>query len=214
MKKIDLSEIDSNPQAIQQISEVLAAGGLVCLPASSGYKLVADLASPTAITAMLQAKRRVRNAPALVFVPDDGWVGRVAAAVTDEARTLMRRFWPGPVTLLFKANDDLHPKVRKPLTKAKGWLGVRIPDDDLSRAVLAAFGRPVLVSSANLASKQGARSVAQVKKNFGRTVDLLVDAGDVPESTNSTLVDVSNGTVAVIRAGAVTEQHIREALVG
>jgi L-threonylcarbamoyladenylate synthase len=213
MKKIVFAEIDSNPQLIQQISEVLADGGLVCLPAASGYKLVADLASPGAITAMLQAKRRVKNAPALVFVPDDGWVDKVAAAVTDDARTLMRRFWPGPVTLLFKASDDLHPKVRKPLTKAKGWLGVRVPDDDLARAVLQAFGRPVLVSSANLARKHGARSVAQVKKNFGRTVDLLVDAGDVPESTNSTLVDVSNGTVAVIRAGSVTEQHIREALV-
>ena len=212
MKKIVFSEIDSNPQAIQQISEVLASGGLVCLPATSGYKLVADLGSPTAITAMLQAKRRVKNAPALVFVPDDGWVDKVAATVTDEARTLMRCFWPGPVTLLFKASEELHPKVRGPLTKAKGWLGVRVPDDDLWRQVLDGFGRPVLVSSANLARKHGAQSVAQVKKNFGRTVDLLVDAGDVRDSVNSTLVDVSNGTVAVIRAGVVTEQHIRDAL--
>jgi len=212
MKKIDFSALESNPQTIEQISEVLASGGLVCLPASSGYKLVADLASPGAITAMAQAKRRVKYAPALVFVPDDGWVDKVAAAVTDEARTLMRRFWPGSVTLLFKANEDLHPKVRKPLTKAKGLLGVRVPDDDLWRRVLDGFGRPVLVSSANLARKHGAQSVAQVKKNFGRTVDLLVDAGDVRDAANSTLVDVSNGTVAVIRAGAVTEQHILDAL--
>ena len=214
MKKIDFSALESNPQTIEQISEVLASGGLVCLPASSGYKLVADLASPGAITAMAQAKRRVKYAPALVFVPDDGWVDKVAAAVTDEARTLMRRFWPGSVTLLFKANEDLHPKVRKPLTKAKGWLGVRVPDDSISLAVVRAFGRPVLVSSANLARKRGAHSVAQVRKNFGRTVDLLVDAGDVEPSANSTLVDVSGPGVSVVRAGAVTEDSIHEALAG
>ena len=214
MKTIALSVLETDSTQYRQIAETLEDGGLVCLPASSGYKLVADLSSPAAITSMLHAKRRVKNAPALVFVPDSDWVDRVAAVVSDEARTLMQRFWPGPVTLLLKASDDLHPKVRKPLTKAKGWLGVRVPDDSISLAVVRAFGRPVLVSSANLARKRGAHSVAQVRKNFGRTVDLLVDAGDVEPSANSTLVDVSGPGVSVVRAGAVTEDSIHEALAG
>jgi L-threonylcarbamoyladenylate synthase len=214
MKTILLSELDNDPTQLKQIADTLDDGGLVCLPASSGYKLVADLASPGAITSMLQAKRRVKNAPALVFVPDASWVDRVAAVVSDEARRLMQRFWPGPVTLLLKASDDLHPKVRKPLTKAKGWLGVRVPDDKISLGVVRAFGRPVLVSSANLARKHGAHSVAQVKKNFGRTVGLLVDAGDLTPSDNSTLVDVSGPGVSVVRAGAITEDSIHEALAG
>lgn len=214
MKTIALSDLKSDPGIYKAVAGVLEDGGLVCLPAASGYKLVADLSSPGAITAMLHAKRRVKNAPALVFVPDASWVERVAAAVSDEARRLMRRFWPGPVTLLLKASDDLHPKVRKPLTKAKGWLGVRVPDDEVSLGVVRAFGRPVLVSSANLARKHGAHSVAQVKKNFGRTVDLLVDAGDVAPGAGSTLVDVSGPGVSVVRAGAIAEDSIHEALAG
>jgi tRNA threonylcarbamoyl adenosine modification protein (Sua5/YciO/YrdC/YwlC family) len=214
MKTIPLSVLEADSTQYKQIADTLAGGGLVGLPTSSGYKLVADLSSPAAITAMLHAKRRVKNAPALVFVPDVDWVDRVAAVVSDQARRLMRRFWPGPVTLLLKASDDLHPKVRKPLTKAKGWLGVRVPDDEVSLGVVRAFGRPVLVSSANLARKQGAHSVAQVKKNFGRTVELLVDAGDIRPSAGSTLVDVSGPGVSVVRAGAVTEDSIHEALVG
>jgi len=214
MKTIALSIFQSDPQAYNQVTEALESGSLVCIPTPSGYKLVADLASPEAITAMLQAKRRVKNAPALVFVPDGGWVEKVATSVTDDARTLMARFWPGQVTLLFKASEDLHPKVRKPLTKAKGWLGVRVPEDEVSAALLRLFGRPVLVSSANLAKKKGANSVAQVKKNFGNTVGLLVDAGDLPESPKSTLVDVSNGVVSVVRAGAIEESRIMDALAG
>ncbi|MBW2276333.1 MAG: threonylcarbamoyl-AMP synthase [Deltaproteobacteria bacterium] len=214
MKTIPLSEFETDSTQYKQIADTLDGGGLVCLPASSGYKLVVDLSSPTAITAMQHAKRRVKNAPALVFVPDAVWVDRLAAVVSDEARRLMQRFWPGPVTLLLKASDDLHPKVRKPLTKAKGWLGVRVPEDEITLGVVRAFGRPVLVSSANLARKHGAHSVAQVKKNFGRTVDLLVDAGDVKPSASSTLVDVSGPGVSVVRAGAITEDSIHEALAG
>jgi L-threonylcarbamoyladenylate synthase len=214
MKTIPLAQFDSNPSLHNEIVQVLEQGGLVCHPAPSGYKLVADLGSPAAITAMLQAKRRVGHAPSLVFLPDAGWVDKVAENVTDEARRLMRGLWPGPVTLLFKANEDLHPKVRKPLTKAKGWLGVRVPDDPFCLAVVRAFGRPLLVSSANLAAKRGAHSLAQVKKNFGRTVDLLIDAGDIAPAANSTLIDVSNGSPSVVRAGAVPEERIAAALAG
>jgi tRNA threonylcarbamoyl adenosine modification protein (Sua5/YciO/YrdC/YwlC family) len=214
MRTIPLREFDANPSLHSEITTVLENGGLVCHPAPSGYKLVADLGSPAAITAMLQAKRRVGHAPSLVFVPDESWVDRVAESVTDEARKLMRGLWPGPVTLLFKASEELHPKVRKPLTKAKGWLGVRVPDDPFCLRVVRAFGRPLLVSSANLSSKRGAHSLAQVKKNFGRTVELLVDAGDIAPAEKSTLVDVSNGSPSVIRAGAVTEERVLAALAG
>ena len=71
-----------------------------------------------------------------------------------------------------------------------------------------------MVSSANLAKKKGANSIAQVKKNFGRTVDLIVDAGDLPQNPASTLVDVSNGAVSIIRAGAIGEDLIMGALAG
>lgn len=214
MKTIKFSELQADPQLYKQIGEALANGDLVCIPTPSGYKLAVDLGSPSAVTAMIHAKRRVKNAPSLVLIPDRSWAAKVASFVSPDAHKLMDNFWPGPVTLLFKAGDDLHPKVRKPLTKAKGWLGVRVPEDDVSSRVIAAFGGPVLVSSANLAKKKGAHSMAQVKKNFGRTVNLLIDAGDLSPGENSTLVDVSNGTVSVVRSGAITEESIHEALAG
>ncbi len=214
MKTIKFSELQSNPQLYKQVGEALSNGDLVCIPTPSGYKLMADLGSPSAVTAMIHAKRRVKNAPALVLLPDRSWADKVASFISQDAHTLMDRFWPGPVTLLFKAGDSLHPKVRKPLTKAKGWLGVRVPEDDVSSRVIAAFGKPVLVSSANLAKKKGAHSIAQVKKNFGRTVNLLIDAGDLSPGEKSTLVDVSNGAVSVVRSGAIAKDSILEALAG
>lgn len=214
MKTILLREMDSNPALLKEVVEVLEKGGLVCHPAPTGYKLVADLGSPEAITSMLQAKRRIGHAPALVFLPDSRWAEKVAETVSPEARKLMRAFWPGPVTLLFTASQELHPKVRKPLTKAKGWLGVRVPEDPVCLSVVRSFGRPLLVSSANLASKHGAHSLAQVKKNFGRSLDLLIEAGDLNPAEKSTLVDVTGSPAKVIRAGAVAEEQILAVLAG
>ena len=212
MKSIPLAEFQTNPMATEEIKETLESGGLVCFPSSSGYKIAADLFSPAAITAILQAKRRVKNAPALVFMPDDSWVPKVAAHVSEAAEKLIKAFWPGSVTLLVEAHEDIHPKIRKQLTKAKGWLGIRVPGDTTSLAVTRAFGRPILVSSANLAKKHGEQSLAQVKKNFGRTAALVIDDGDLALGPKSTLVDVSNGSVQVVRIGAVSEDEIAQSI--
>jgi len=214
LRTIPISEVRGNPKSYEEIADALAQGGIVCVPTPSGYKLLADLASAKAVTAMLQAKRRVKNAPSLVFVPDDTSMKHVVDDVSDEAKQLIRQFWPGPLTLLFEAGERLDPKLRKPLTKAKGWLGVRMPDDEVSLGAVKAFGKPVIVSSANLADKGGASSVAQVKKNFGRTIDILIDSGDVAQGVQSTLVDVRNGAPTVVRVGAIEEDKVLGALAG
>jgi tRNA threonylcarbamoyl adenosine modification protein (Sua5/YciO/YrdC/YwlC family) len=161
---------------------------------------------------MIQAKRRVKNAPSLVLVPDAKWVEEIAWKVSSDAKTLMETFWPGPLTLLLLAHQELPTKVKKALTGAKGWFGVRLPDDEVSRNILQVFTKPILVSSANLAKKHGSNSVAQIKKNFGRTVDIMIDAGDLPSPQNSTLVDMTTDASAVIRAGLISEAQIMQAL--
>lgn len=212
MKTIQLSLMESDPALYNDIKESLENGGIVCFPSPSGYKLAADLTSPQAVMNMQQAKRRVKNAPSLVLVPDETWVPKVAGPIPDAARTLMRAFWPGPLTLLLTAGEDLHPKVIKPLTKAKGWLGIRMPDDEISQKLLEIFQRPLLVSSANLAKKHGENSAAQVRKNFGRSVDIMIDAGDLDAGRPSTLVDMTQPEPEVVRAGVISAEAVHHAI--
>ncbi len=214
MRVIPLAEFQSDPKKYQETEAVLEKGGLICFPSLTGYKLAADFNSPSAVISMIQAKRRVKNAPALVFILKKSWINKVAANVSDEARVLMEALWPGPMTLLFEPSEDVHPKVRKALTKAKGWLGVRLPGDDVAIGVIKAFGNPILVSSANLANKGGSHSVAQVRKNFGRTVDLLIDSGDLSDGPRSTLIDLTKGRPSIIRTGIISEETIQQALAG
>ena len=213
MKTIHLPLIQSNPSIYTDVKDTLESGALVCFPTPSGYKLAADFTSAKAIMGMIQAKRRVKNAPSLVLVPDTKWVEEIAAQISSDAKTLMETFWPGPLTLLLLAHQELPSNVKKALTGAKGWLGVRLPDDEVSKNILRVFGKPIIVSSANLAKKHGSHSVAQIKKNFGRTVDIMIDAGDLPPPKNSTLVDMTkDSTSLVVRAGMISEAQIMQAL--
>ena len=212
MKTIELSLIESNPEMYRDIKDALENDKIVCFPSPSGYKLAADLTSPEAVINMQQAKRRVKNAPSLVLVPDETWVSTVAGHIPEAARALMKAFWPGPLTLLLTAGDSLHPKIVKPLTKAKGWLGVRMPDDNIALNVLKTINRPLLVSSANLAKKQGAHSAGQVRKNFGRTVEVMIDAGDLDARLTSTLVDMTQAEPLIVRAGAISAEAVKQVI--
>ncbi len=208
MKIVPISAIQSEPSLYKETKQLLEDSKIICFPTPTGYKLAADLNSPVAVMNVLQAKRRVKNAPSLVLIPDETWVSKIAANVSDPARELMKRFWPGPLTLLFAANEELPPKVRRALTKAKGWLGIRQPRDDISTRILGTFNGPLLVTSANLAKKHGANSAQQVRKNFGRTVDMMIDAGDIETGESSTLVDMTKEVPAVIRSGAISKEDI------
>jgi L-threonylcarbamoyladenylate synthase len=212
MKTINFSLIENQPSLYNDIKEALEDGKIVCFPSPSGYKLAADLTSPDAVINMQQAKRRVKNAPSLVFVPDETWVSKVAGDIPAAATALIEAFWPGPLTLLLRASESLHPKVVKPLTKAKGWLGVRMPADAVASKVLEIFNRPLLISSANLAKKHGANSASQVRKNFGRTVDVMIDAGDLSSDSSSTLVDMTRDEPSIIRAGAISVEAVQQVL--
>jgi len=212
MKTITLQNVQDHSDIIEQVCAVLEEGGGACLPMNGSYRLLADLNNTDAVMRLFQSKRRVKKAPSLVFLPDPGRLREVAADVSDTAAQLATQFWPGPLTILFEAHPDLPRKVKKQLTAGKKKIGVRVPDDELLSAIVNAFGRPIVVSSANRERKAGADSPAQVRKNFGRQIDLFVDAGDLQGRSSSTVVDIDAGELRMIRPGAIDVSVIQATL--
>lgn len=214
MKNIALSELERDPGLYREVVRVLEAEGLVCFPGRGAYRIAADLTSPKAVGLLIQSKRRTGKAPALVFVADEEMLARVAAEVSETARRLAQAFWPGSLTLLFEAHPDLPQKVVKPLTKANGRLGVRVPANEVARRIVAEFGGPLLISSANVTRKQGSASPAQIRKNFMGKIDLFVDAGDLPPGGSSTVVLIDGDACKVTRPGSITAEEIHKAAGG
>jgi L-threonylcarbamoyladenylate synthase len=200
------------PGRVAELGSVLAQGGMVCFPMRGAYRLAVDARSPEAVTRLMQSKRRARNHPALILVADLAAArGIVDGTSWRFTRKLAERLWPGPLTLVLPPSDGLPAPVRRVLAKATGKLGIRAPADPLAAALVQAAGGPVLLSSANLEHKPGAASAAAVRQRFVRTVDVWVEAGDVPPAPPSTIVEPSETGWTLVREGAVTVAELERA---
>lgn len=210
MKILKIDDLKQNPGLYQEVAQVLAEDGMVIFPGIASYRLAVSALSEPAIAKLQQAKRRVQNKPALVFVKDKEQLSLLVDDVPEVAKQLMATFWPGHLTIRFTPSEELPSKVRKALSKATGKIGLRIPISETARAIMKAFGQPLLISSANRSKKSGAQSLAQVRKNFGNAADLILDAGDLAEGSSSTIVDVSEKGWSLVREGSISAAEITE----
>ena len=214
MQTITLKDFLQNTTLQREVRRTLDSGGLICLPCNGRYRIIADLYNEEAVMKLFQSKRRVRKAPALVFVGDEDMLPQITDDLDPVAGQLASMMWPGPLTLLVPTQKHLPKKITKQIAGGKGnQVGVRVPETKWLAQIVRELGRPVIVSSANREKKGGDTSPAQIRKNFGRELDLFIEDGDLVEEPSSTVVEVSNGVVRVVRAGAIDEEFIRESLV-
>lgn len=206
IRKIDPSS--PNRELAEEAAAVIRDGGVVCLPCNGRYRLFADLLNNDAVMKLMQAKSRIKTAPALVFVNDATDLDKVAEEVPELARKLARELWPGPITIRVKPNPELPSKVLKQLGGKKTKLGLRTPAGELAQEVVRAVGSPLLVSSANRQKKAGESSAAQVSKTFGPHIDLFLSGGDLKPGDTSTIVKIEDDAVVIERLGAVDEATI------
>lgn len=207
MQIIPAQDLQSSSSSIDQLVDTLANDGIVCFPSGSSYRLATRLQSESAVIKFLQVKRRTRKAPALIFVHDSSALRDLVDEIPEEAQILMETFWPGPLTIQMRLGSQLPKKIVRNLNKSKK-VGFRIPEDPIAQQLLHGLQEPLLISSANIANKKGAHSEAQIRKNFGRDVQVLISAGDLSPQGCSTVVDISSQTPVVERPGNIEESHI------
>lgn len=186
-------------EVLQEAARILAAGGVVACPTETFYALAVAANDEAALQRLLRLKGRPANKPILVLVADEGMLAAVAREIPPLARDLLRRFWPGPLTLILPARDGL-PHA---LTSGRGTIGVRQPGLALTRRLLAIFGYPITGTSANLSGQESCCTALQVQAVFGPAVDLILQNGPCPGGLPSTIVDVTQVPPVIRRAGAL-----------
>jgi L-threonylcarbamoyladenylate synthase len=196
--------------AVEVAAKALTEGSLVLLPTETVYGLAADASNPLAVAAIYQAKGRPSFNPLIAHVADLN--AAQAIAVFDErALKLARAFWPGPLTLVAPIRA---PELVCDLARAGlDTVAVRVPGHDLARAVLRAFGKPVVAPSANRSGRPSPTNLADGLEETGFAVAAALDGGACAVGLESTVVAVFGGKVRLLRPGAVTRAQI-EAVVG
>jgi len=185
--------------AFSRCREVIRSGGLVVYPTDTFYALGADPANPAAVARLFEVKSRQTGQPILLLIRDAREVLHWAAEITPQAEGLMQKFWPGALTLVFKAKTGVLPE----LTAGTGTIGLRVPGNELTRQLLAWLGTALTGTSANQSGGQSPQTAEEAQKAIGSLVDCVFDGGVTPGGKPSTIVDVSAGAPKVIREGAI-----------
>jgi L-threonylcarbamoyladenylate synthase len=191
----------ATPTAIADAAAMLRAGRLVAFPTETVYGLGADATDDRAVAAIFEAKARPRFNPLIVHVRDLA-EAETLAVFNAPARRAAARFWPGPLTLILSRQ----PAAGLSLLVSAGLdtVAIRVPAHPVAQGLLRETGRPIAAPSANRSGRVSATEPAHVAEDLGHDVALILDDGPTPVGLESTVLDLSGESPAVLRLGAVT----------
>ena len=194
--------------AITEAARRLAAGGLVAFPTETVYGLGADATNAQAVARLYQAKGRPAFNPLISHVADLAAAEKIGRFDT-EALRLARAFWPGPLTLVLPKTRDC--TVAELATAGLDTIAIRVPSHPLARAILHAFGKPVVAPSANISGHISPTTAAHVQSDLEGRIDLIVDGGPVEVGVESTILGCFDSPM-LLRPGGLPREHIERML--
>ncbi|MEV5326123.1 L-threonylcarbamoyladenylate synthase [Nonomuraea sp. NPDC052634] len=203
-RRFDCSDPDQRQIGLMEAAAAVRRGDLLVLPTDTVYGIGADAFTPEAVAKLLEAKGRGRDMPPPVLV---GTV-RAATALVDDlgpyGQDLIDAFWPGPLTLICKANRALSWD----LGDTKGTVAVRMPLHPVALDLLKETG-PMAVSSANRSGSPAATTVAEAEEQLGDAVEVYLDGGKSTDNTPSTILDLTTAVPRLLRRGAIPVEKLR-----
>jgi L-threonylcarbamoyladenylate synthase len=189
--------------------DALRAGKLVAFPTETVYGLGADAASSEAVRRLYAVKRRPADHPVIVHVARATQLDEIARDVPDDAHALAAAFWPGPLTLVVARNPQ---RVVSEVTGGRDTVGVRVPDHPIALELLELFGGGVAAPSANRFGRVSPTTADHVRADLGDEAGIVLDGGPSRVGVESTIVDVTGVTPAILRVGGVSRAAIESRL--
>lgn len=183
--------------SILQAVAVLQRGGLVAFPTETYYGLAVDPECEPAVAKLFQVKQRQAHKPLLLLIDRSEQLTDLVSIVPGKYVDLMNKYWPGPLTLVFPARENLS----RLLTGDTGTIGIRISPNPMARELIRRLGKPVTATSANLSGGTPAKTAGEVFEMFQEKVDYILDGGETPAGLCSTVVGLEHGNLVILREG-------------
>lgn len=189
-----------NIEAIREAGSILKKGGLVAFPTETVYGLGANALNEEAAAKTYAAKGRPSDNPLIVHIARTEDLYQIAEHVPDKAEILAKKFWPGPLTMIF----DKSAIVPYGTTGGLETVAVRMPDDEIARALILAGGGYVSGPSANTSGKPSPTTAEHVMDDLNGKIEMILDGGTVHIGVESTIVDMTVDPPMILRPGAIT----------
>ena len=204
---LDCRNPDNRAGAIAAAAAAVSSGRLVVMPTDTVYGIGADAFDSRAVAALLAAKGRGRDMPVGVLVGSWHTIDGLVYSVSEDARELIRAFWPGALSLVVAQA----PSLQWDLGDARGTVMLRMPLQPVAIELLRQTG-PMAVSSANVSGQPPATTADEARRQLGDLVDVYLDGGTAEQQAASTILDLSGPQPRILREGPVSAAAIAEVL--
>jgi L-threonylcarbamoyladenylate synthase len=202
--KIDTEIIGAD--VILEIARAIRGGEVIVYPTDTFYGLGADCFSRSALSRIYEIKGRPLSKALPVLVSDAEMTRQLAAEIPAVFNRLSAAFWPGPLTLIFKAA----PRLPDELVGPERTIGIRLPAPAWLRELVRLAGLPVVATSANVSGETEIDSGEAAVRQFAEKVDLVVDGGRTAGGRPSTVIDLTSGKPVLRRDGAIPRSIIKK----
>ncbi|WP_314117673.1 L-threonylcarbamoyladenylate synthase [Peptostreptococcus stomatis] len=206
IKEIDVNRPDKDLIAV--FASMLASGKTVIFPTETVYGLGANALDEEAAAKIYQAKGRPSDNPLLVHIADKEDVYGLVENIDDRAKLLMDKFWPGPLTIVFKKKDIIPARTSGGLDT----VAIRMPSDQVARNLIRQAGVPIAAPSANISGRPSPTKPEHIIRDMDGRVDGILVGGSCNYGVESTIVDLSGDVAMVLRPGSITLEMLGEVL--
>lgn len=201
--KIDL---ENKLEQLKIGAKVIKSGGLVAFPTETVYGLGANGLDQDAVGKIFKAKGRPQDNPLILHVSSKEEVEDLVETIPLEAELLMERFWPGPLTMIFK-RTNMVPDI---ITGGLDTVAIRMPNHPIALKLIELSQVPLAAPSANTSGRPSPTLADHVIEDLYGKIDLIIDGGSAGIGVESTVIDMSKDTPIILRPGGVTLEDLRE----
>ncbi len=200
------TKIYKNPtrEELEILAEIIKEDELVAIPTETVYGLGANGLSEKAVKKVYVAKGRPSDNPLILHVADQEEINPLVASISPTAKKLMDRFWPGSLTLLFPKSE----LISKTVTGGLDTVAIRCPDQPLTRELIRLAGVPLAAPSANRSGRPSPTTAEDVFQDMDGRILAILDGGACQVGLESTVVEVGDDEVTILRPGCVTEEML------
>lgn len=202
--KIDRTHPDT--ERIKEAGRILREGGLVAFPTETVYGLGGDGLQETAAARIYAAKGRPSDNPLILHIAEVEDIEKLAVDIPELAYRLAEKFWPGPMTMILKKG----PVVPYATTGGLDTVAIRMPSDEIARAIIKASGTYIAAPSANLSGRPSPTKAEHVIEDLSGRIEMIVDGGDSDIGLESSIIDLSGEVPMILRPGYITKEDFEQ----
>ncbi len=202
--KIDEKNIDKD--LIFDAANVIKNSGVVAFPTETVYGLGANGFDENAVKKIFTAKGRPQDNPLILHVHSIEQVRELVIEIPDIAKACMKKFWPGPLTILLSKSS----KVPSIITAGLNTVAIRMPENKIALELIRTSNVPIAAPSANTSGRPSPTSAKHVIEDLMGKIDMIIDGGDTGIGLESTVLDLSGDVPMILRPGGVTKEELQK----